>query len=89
MCTNTTTDTMNKTDQDELRRRRAAYMREYRKTHKSKRDRIHQQAYNREYRKQHPEKVEKWQRDYILRKAAAILAEEAATAAGEGGDGNV
>lgn len=87
MDTTMTTTADSTMDPAEVKRlKRNAYMREYRKNHKCKRDTDHAREYNKQYRKKHPDKVRQWNRDFYLRKAAQILAEEAAT--GEGGDGN-
>lgn len=37
-------------------------------------------AYQRDYRRRNPDKARQWQRDYIMRKAARLAAEQAATA---------
>lgn len=34
-------------------------------------------AYQREYRRRNPDKARQWQRDYIIRKAARLTAEQA------------
>ena len=44
-------------------------------------------AYQREYRQRNPDKARRWQRDYIMRKAARLAVEQAAQAIGGGLDG--
>lgn len=39
--------------------------------------RSHYNAYQRDYRRRNPDKVQRWQRDYIMRKAAKLAAEQA------------
>jgi len=39
-------------------------------------------AYQRDYRRRNPDKARQWQRDYIMRKAARLAAEQAAQARG-------
>jgi hypothetical protein len=43
-------------------------------------------AYSRKYRAEHPEKVRRWRQDYILRKASALAAAQAAGGDDRGGD---
>ena len=43
-------------------------------------------AYRRRYRQENPERVKRWRDDYIMRRAARLMAEQAAAAAsGDGG----
>lgn len=44
--------------------------------------REHRNAYMRQYRKDHPELTRKWKRNYIIRAAERLLAEEAEKATG-------
>jgi len=40
-------------------------------------------AYQRRYRAEHPDAVKRWQRDYIMRKAARLAAEQSAARGGD------
>jgi hypothetical protein len=44
--------------------------------------RDHYNAYQRDYRRRNPDKVQRWQQDYILRKAARLAAERRAALGG-------
>lgn len=44
-------------------------------------------AYRRRYRKENPERVKRWREGYIMRKAARLMAEQAAAAGDDPGDG--
>ena len=46
-------------------------------------------AYRRRYRQENPERVKRWRNDYIMRKAARLMAEQAADRGDDLDDGQV